>query len=431
MTDKGFIKDFTNHILEHVPTHPDWAESLAISCLSSCLDRDVYIVTKKGPLRLNLFFMVIGPSGLADKTVSMDHAIELLNCFKNQTNRDVVMPSRHTVEGLMKYMDEKIEGTNEYANTSGIIFRDEVTSLFKEIKNKSFAADEQEFLCELYDGKIQKRYTVKHKLQGYKNVYLNFISATTPNIFKVITVGFFTQGLGNRFMFTFDEYRDPIDVDSDDFLSNPYVYFEQNHDLFVEYATRLTDISVKCPRTVIGFEDTAAEKITKYYNEKRKIAAERFKNNKFDIEYSYIVRLPEFALKLAALHCISFNEESLDIIPQLIIRDLNVNWAIKKVEKHYEHYKRMLSVWNSTTTEEMPTSDESYKRVFFSKLEENQPIGKTALRNELNWHNQKLSKIFSSLINTLCEQDEIKIEKNGKSRLIMTTDYYYSTFLRK
>ena len=65
---RSWIEDYTDFLVEQTDTNYDWAESIATSVLSTVLGSRRYLYTKQGAVKMNLFFLYIGPSGLAKKS---------------------------------------------------------------------------------------------------------------------------------------------------------------------------------------------------------------------------------------------------------------------------------------------------------------------------------------------------------------------------
>jgi len=403
---RGFIKDFGEFLSEHNPSNPDWIESIAVGCLASSLDRNKFIMTKIGPLRMNVFFLMLGPSGLSNKTSPLlYHTIPVLQLLNSMTNRDLMLPSRYSVEGMIEYLSKK--------QSQGCIIRDEFTSLFKDITNKKYIADGLEFISELYDGYIQKRYTKSAKIEQPKDVFVNFMAATTPYLFTVMNRGFFMQGTGNRFLYIFDNPSSVEESTAEEFLINPYREIDQYEAEFASYARRLQEISSNVPR-IIGFMEDAAQLMTKYYNRKRKEAMDLFKKEYLNIDYSYKIRLSEFAIKLAGLHCISYNEERLHEMDELLIWKHNVEWAIKKVNKHWNYYRKMMDVWSSIAHQKEVLSEETELNYVISKLRRlGGCASRSKLRRALGWSN--LQK-FNSIIGILVDTGEVYIKQGEGSK---------------
>jgi len=193
----GFIEDYTKLMVERIPTNRHWLESVAVNVFNTILGTSVRADTKLGRLNTNLFFMCIGPSGIAHKSVPLKYyAIPTLTDYgqriEEYINKGVqdkklwtkvrpIMPSRFSVEGMIEYLAKE--------QSQGIAIRDEFSSLFKE-RSKSYIADILGFLSELYDGVIQKRYTKSYKLEEPKNVCVNLLAATTPYIYSIMDLSF-------------------------------------------------------------------------------------------------------------------------------------------------------------------------------------------------------------------------------------------------
>ena len=80
------------------------------------------------------------------------------------------------------------------------MYRDEFSSLIKD-GDKPYLSDLPEFLSELYSGFIEPRYTKSGKLEAGGEVYFSMISVTTPAVYGVLPSTYFSQGLGNRFIY--------------------------------------------------------------------------------------------------------------------------------------------------------------------------------------------------------------------------------------
>ena len=120
MEPKGFIKEFKDFILEHVPTSNNWAENCAISILSVIAGPERYVLTRKGKLKLNTWFVIIGPSGIANKTLVLrDYVVPLLKKVGQKVGRDFILPSSFSMEGMVEYLTRNDRGIiilNEYGN---------------------------------------------------------------------------------------------------------------------------------------------------------------------------------------------------------------------------------------------------------------------------------------------------------------------------
>lgn len=407
----GMIEEYTTYLLDHVPTNKHWATLIATTLVSSILTRKTYVITKIGPLRLNLFTLMIGPSGMSNKTAPLlYHMLPLIQRFNDLASRDILLPTRYSVEGMIEYL------TDQNLN-SGVMIRDEFTSLFKDINNKKYMADGLEFLSEMYDGYIHKRYTRSTKAQNPNNVYVNFISATTPYLFQVMQKGFFMQGTGNRKLYIYDTPDNTDEFESEDFLIRPqreYIFDDE----IEHWAQRLFQFS-QVPIGRIGFEmGAAADKVTHYRNDNIRKAKEMYDSDYLNQDYSYVVRMHEKAIKLAALHCVSTNLDNViadpDVAQMLLIREEDVDWAIDLCNECLGYYYKMMNVWASTAeVKSVRTERSEIDYVLYTIRNAGENINHTSLRKKLGWtNNQKFVDVMNLLIDS---GDIIQVDGNSSN----------------
>lgn len=398
LESKGFIGEFSRLILESIPTSQDWGEAIACAVESTVLAK-VKVVTRIGPLGLNVWNLMIGPSGLAYKsTPILYYVYPVLSEVTEFIDRPVIMPGRFSVEGMIEYLGHNKDG--KPMNNEGCIVRDEFTSLFKEVYNKSYLADELEFMSELYDGTLQKRYTRKTKLEQAKNVYVSLLAATTPYLFSVMERNFFLQGTGNRILYTIFEPQKPTLVDAETFFVVGAKQREKE-ELISGYAKTLSDIYLSNLRYVYPMPD-AAKEWTKYKHQKDIESEQRFRANSQDVEYTYIQRLPEMALKLMALHTVS---RSYKTIPRLkgdtlMASPYDVRWGIHKVERHYQHFKTMLERWMiapKAKPVEIFERDLRYLLSFFKESEDKMLTQSELLQRSSMMKSDKFYRLISTL----------------------------------
>jgi hypothetical protein len=335
-----FIQDLKKTILKDIPTNPDWAESIAVTTLNAVVADRIFAVDKIGPLHPNLFFLAIGPSGLAAKTIPIKYyQFPILMKFKELTGKDVVLPNRFSIEGLISHLK---------SNSSGVIVRDEFSSLFKE-KNKSYLGDVLEFLSELCDGSIQKRATRTVGMEESQSICVNFIGATTPYIFSIMDIGFFVQGTGNRFLYILNEAN--LEPTPEDFFFADLSKFERDGQI-TRFAERLKNFD-----TTLGSQKFTGllvddREMIAFRDEMMKKSSEAINSND-DVSQRYYVRLSEMAIKLATTKAIcNFENKAMDKENRCFpIMAKDSLWAITKVRKHLEYFERLKTSWKITTVQ--------------------------------------------------------------------------------
>ena len=395
-----FIEEFTGFISERVPTADEWAEDLAVALLSTTLGRKRLISTSIGNLRLNVWHIYIGPSGLGYKTVPMkEYVLTILSHMNEITGDDLILPSSFSYEGMVEYMSKH--------NKEGIIIRDEVSTLFKEPSTKTYSADAIEFMSQLYDGTIQKRYTRKAKLDHVSYCYVVFVGATTPYLYQVLDEEVFVQGLGNRILFDF--WKGNLKKFNGDEL-----FYDMEEELLREeklkdYATKLCNLR-KAKPTIFLPEPDAAQMLAEFKSKVEREAYRLYEKDTRSLLATYLARTSEMAIKLSGLKMAS---RLWDVIPQsqlsnLIFTAEDAEWAINKVKRHIENFKRLLSDWSKNSKEEEITTTRRQKMMVLEFI--NSMPYKMASQGEiLSELGLRRDQKFYALISTL--EEEGKIEK--------------------
>jgi hypothetical protein len=406
---KGFIEEFSEFILSNVPTSPGWAEDNAIGVLSAVAGPDLRVSTKIGVLPLNIWFLMIGPSGLAHKTTPWKYyVIPLLRKFHELTGKDLMLPNSFSVEGLIEYM-------RNTGNAEGIILRDEFTTLVKEsLGEKSYNVDMIEFLSQLYDGTVQKRYTRKAKLEEVRECYVVLLGCTTPYFYDVIEPHFFTQGVGNRILYEYYDGRPKL------FTADEFFYDRQKdadrRKRMEEFAGGLAEMAkaLQSKNYYLSPEQDAGQQLVEFRNRKIEEAYALYQKDPYDLRSYYIQRMPEMAIKLSGLRALSKLWHSLSDpnapkppSPDIPIMPDDVEWAISKVERHIKNFERLLREWRSRPVTVRPRSYESEKEAFISVIASDPDGIKTQeeILRALGWY--KDSK-FYQLRETLIAEGRIR-----------------------
>ena len=331
-----FITEYASFLASHVPTSWEWCEDLATGVLSTVIGLERYVATSIGRLRLNIWHVFIGPSGLAYKTIPLkDYVIETLLKIKEITGKDLLLPSSFSMEGMIEHLMQ---------NPQGLILRDEVTTLFKE-KEKGYAVDIIEFLSQLYDGTLQKRFTRKAKLEEVVRCYVVFLGSTTSYIYDVVEPSIFVQGLGNRILFEFWDGT-VKHFNGDELFYQPEDDAERETHL-KEFAKGLAALSEMKPYFLRPEDTRAAPMLANFKNQMDEKAASLYNKDPHDLLPSYLARAGEMAIKLAGLKAISRMWRGLPKagFGEIIILPQDVEWAIAKVERHIKNFEKFLSEW--------------------------------------------------------------------------------------
>jgi ribosomal protein S17E len=391
-----FIENFTDFITDEIDTNKDWAESISTCLLGTAIGPMITTITRVGYLHLNTWYMVIGTSGLAHKTTPLKYfAIPMVNKLSDELQKSLLMPSRFSIEGMIQYF-------NKIGN-EGIVIRDEFTSAFKET-NKEYLTDMTEFLSECYDGSVQKRYTRSTDLQESKSVYVNFMAATTPYLFRVMQYDFFIQGTGNRIMFIVDT-RDGRSIRREEFENyfvNPTSLIERDN-RFLQYAKDLLALRSSSVRYVMPMRD-AGNALLEFKYKIDTDLVKRYNTNIYDIYAPYMARMSEMTYKLTALHAISRSYLNLAKAKTIDYHQASIEdalWAIDKVQRHFNHFCKMIEVWRQRPeVMVVRTLDEQIGQL--SEYLQTRERGESwsVLRAKMRWNDWAWSNILHQVFDT-------------------------------
>lgn len=407
---EDLITQISTFIHNTTKTSYAWAECVATSMLSTVMGPNRYISNIIGKLPLNVWYMCIGPSGLAKKTVPLKNFL-LPIIGRVGEGEKLIMPNRFSVEGFIKYFPE--DGT-------GSIIRDEFTGLLKESKSKDYIVDLLEFLSELYDGTVQKRATVSHEVNEIKHCYITFITATTPYLYKIMRPEFYTQGTGHRILielFDKDSLKKEKPNPKDIFQGKE---FDKKRDDFIYEVASILDDLRKCKVRILFPDDESASKWTEFMDECNQVAINTYSKNMYDLHYSYLARSAEMALKLSGLYTVSrvWDRILVDGAPNvLIIEKQDMIRAINKSKHHYEQFCKMLDQWRSRPEMKVATTLDEQADAVYDLLRQNRNGLKwSELRNLLKWDDYTWRVVLKFLHDT----EKIKVmfgvsgQKGGK-----------------
>jgi len=336
----NWILDYKNYILQNVKgCNPSLAESIACTILGAVANRRLMITTEIGELYPNFFFFTVGYSGTF-KTVPIKYfVLPLLEAYKNlEGGEDLILPSTFSIEGFIEILSK---------GAKGIVLRDEFSGILKSAR-KDYLSELLEFLSQLYDCTLQKRYTKSAKLEEQKNVFVSLITNTTPYMFSLIDYDtFFLQGFGNRCLYDFNELNQPLKLSEDFFICNALEW--KRPEEIKEFAQRLVEFNKKLSKLPEPLRaGTLSKKLVEFGNKINEKVFELTKQGD-EISASYYKRMTEMAIKLASVHALARQEHLKDfnVIPDLMlpILDVDVDFALKKIATHMEAYEKIKSLW--------------------------------------------------------------------------------------
>jgi predicted transcriptional regulator len=407
----NWIEDYKNYILQNVKgCNPSLAESIACAVLGTVANRRLMITTEIGELYPNFFFFTIGYSGTFKSVPIKYFVFPLLQEYaKLPGGEDLILPSKFSIEGFIENLSK---------GAKGIILRDEFSGLLKSAK-KEYLSELIEFLSELYDCTLQKRYTKSAKSEEQKNVFVSLITNTTPYMFSLMDYEtFFLQGFGNRCLFDFNDSSKPL-VISNEFFMGSYGEWKRPEEI-QEFANRLLNINTKLSMLPEPLRaGTLDNKIVDFGNEINKKVFALTKEGD-ELSASYYKRMNEICIKLASIHALARQENVPDFnkIPDLILPLLSqdITFALNKTNKHLEDYEKIKALWKvQAPSVKVKTAKAPMERI----IEILKMNGGTMKHTELFKATAMISKDFSDLIETMVYTGVIKrsiVNREGKGR---------------
>lgn len=411
----GFIEDYTKLMADHIPTNKHWLESVAVNVFNTTLGTSVRADTKLGRLNTNLFFMCIGPSGIAHKTIPLKYfaiptLIQYSQRIEEHINKGVtdkklwtkvrpIMPSRFSVEGMIEYLAKE--------QSQGVIIRDEFSSLFKE-RSKSYIADILEFLSELYDGVIQKRYTRSYKLEEPKDVCVNLLGATTPYIYNIMDLSFFVQGTGNRILYDIAKVEKPEPTPRDFFWQEDTSTVDDEAKPFIDRLVQFKKTLMKVTEhEPIYSAILPREKLAKFRDKTIVATMRYYEKDPQGIKHTYVARMAEMCIKLSVIHSMS-RQESTDGLKKmheagvtlLPVIDDDVDWAINKIVRHIKNFFELKRQWSLMGVRKPVMTDEAYfdRIIAILKEQPNKECMHTKLWKYSGWTLPKFNEVMRTML---------------------------------
>lgn len=413
----GFIQMLRDEILKSIPTAPDWAEAIAISLEASALEK-MRIVNVMNPLALNVWFLNIGASGLAHKSLPLRSFVYgIVDKFEELTGKKMRIPSRYTVEGLIEYLCKKIEvgeNSGQPEHNTGLLIRDEFTSLLKEYESKSYLSDQMEFLSELFDGVVQSRMTRKTGLEEGGEVYINFLGTTTPYLYSIMDKSFFIQGTGNRLVYIIHDVQTVKRYQASEYFvpESEWIAVFERAERYGAWLRQMYDSPV---RFVQPASPIVGQMWTEFKYEIESKALDEYHRNPLGIEYVYNQRLPVLALKLAGLSAVSRRYDVIGVtnLNRIFIEKGDMLWAIFKTRKYQEYFRLLLENWAVVPTSRPVETDERSIQYMRAVIKRCGLISQSRLLQETG---MVTNKNYYDVIKTLVDLNEIEVLEEEEVR---------------
>lgn len=408
-TKSDFIKE-QMQAMHTVNSNDDWCEDIALSMLST-VSHNVKFYTSTGRIDLNIWIIAVAPSSAGKSIAFKSYAVPILQKMKElggNQNIDYQFSSSFTVEALTEYISKE-------GNKYGLITRDEISSLFKETSGKGYNVRLQEFLSELYDGRISKRTTIAHGTTESSLCYVTLLGGTTQYLYSVLDKQIFIQGLGSRILWElFPVTKRKINRRS---FFNLEGIFRKDAGI-EEAAKNLMAIPQHDITIQIDSDGKAAKLLEKKYNEMEDSRTKLLSKDILSLDGIYIGKMFVHLLKLSALKRLSREVVNITRLDKgsthlLFIELEDAKWAINKIDRFYTNYQQMLKEWRTQPIEKPVTTANARFERFIDIL---RMRGGTAKRPLLQGDLGFDSKSFRETAQALIEMGKIKMLTEDETR---------------
>lgn len=285
---------------------------VAIACASALISAGLYnirIPTSRGfPLSLDEMDIIVGLSGII-KSIPLNMTAKIAKELK------IKLPSFTTSEGISSYFAEtkKDDKTGEetYVHKPyGIIINDELSRKFSEGKRKEHAVGCIESYSSLYDHELEETYLASKGLRKPQSPYVSILGATITNYLPFIPDHFFSQGLAGRFNWIYCDFNAEKQIVEDITDLTDFNKVEPEFSKCIEMLAKLYAKNPLDP-TYITL-DADVNKIFMEFDKECDLEWEyEASENIWKIDYQYLKRLPEMAIKQAGRYAIGRQIDSI------------------------------------------------------------------------------------------------------------------------
>jgi len=181
-----FIKDYMAHMEDMTDAPSEYHHAVALTLLSTILNRNVYLDLKMGRVYPNLWTLLLGESSLTRKSTATKLGVERI-----LPENVKVAPNDSTPEGFIDYLSD---------TPHTLFYRDEFGGFLADL-NRRYMQGMKEFLCYLYD--CPNTYTRHLKKKSYviSDTYISILSSTTNSRFSsLMSIDDILSGFCPRFL---------------------------------------------------------------------------------------------------------------------------------------------------------------------------------------------------------------------------------------
>ena len=170
-----FVNEYADWCMSKSPQSArKYHETLAYILLSCVYGSWGVIAPQNKAQKLNLWALILGPTTNTRKSTSTNRMLSVVHEWEKRIDKMIDIGGDTTAEGLSAML-------NERANLVSLMQRDEIDGFLQEIAQKSYMAGLKQYLTNLYDGNLTKKWragdkeALKNVKPEHKEVVFNFL----------------------------------------------------------------------------------------------------------------------------------------------------------------------------------------------------------------------------------------------------------------
>jgi hypothetical protein len=363
---------------------------------------------------LNLWFIIIGKSRIARKTISVSKITDTIE----EINGAMMLPEDFTPSALVKTLAARKPGDQTcWVN-------DEISSFFEKLRQGDYMTSTDTVLSRIYDGKDYRRETISRQMEHIEDPFLTCFLASTDFLPTLFDEGRLRQGFLNRFIYVVGERKDWKATRN--MISQTELTEAAN---LLDWLRALADMDDKSP-VILSFNAAAKKR----FNDFEKKVEDKIMAGMHPLQEGYMGNMPNFVTRLAAIYRIArldlayfqLTASQRRVFLEVELPDLEK--AVDYASKGWTWFEKVLELMRRPSQSRIPMKEEHLILFIESLIKDNgtknpssgsKEIDRTALSRLANLSKKELDEAIALLE----DQGRIRIDTRGHGRGRRTTVY--------
>jgi hypothetical protein len=356
---------------------------------------------------LNLWFILIGKSRIARKTISVGKVTDTIE----EISTDMLLSDDFTPSALVKTLAGKNPGQQVcWVN-------DEISSFFEKLRQGDYMTSTDTVLSRIYDGKDYRRETISRQLEHIRAPYLTCLLASTDFLPTLFDEGRLRQGFLNRFIY--------VVANRTNWKAGRALVTQAERDeamKLLEWTKALSEMDDKAA-VIISFNNKARKR----FNNFEKKVEDKIMSGMHPLQEGYMGNMPNFVTRLSAIYRIArldlayFQLAHNQRRPFLEVEIGDLNRAVDYAEKAWGWFEKTLELMRRPSKSRIPLKEEHLVLFVESIIKDHGSKNATSGTNEMNRtelsRRANLSKKeLDDAVALLEDQGKVRIDVRGQGR---------------